>query len=254
MNELFTLKKLGTYIIGAALGLLVGAILYFVQPAKWKGQALVKVGQISQNQNQSQNQSQNQNYIEPLETVMERLKSHSFIQGVAQRAKRDDINKFLNFDEDAGMSIKSTRNADVLIITVVGGSAELVRDSMDSVVAELVFKHDAILNTYKVDISKELARLDLEQIELKKLLAMVLKGKALETGFGVMTIQHDLENKLNRSSRLRESISSSNVRPTTLIEDVSVTEKRMLSSLWRACLLGIFTGVFLSALWIRWGK
>lgn len=250
MKKIFSLEKMWGYLIGAVLGLLFGAMLYFVQPVKWKGQALVKIGQISQNQNQSQSQ----NFIEPLETVIERLKSRSFIQAVAQRAKRDDINKLLNVDEDAGMAIKSTRNADALIITVVGSSAELVRDTIDSVVAELVFKHNTILNAHQADIRKELARLDLEQDALLNRLSMVLKGKANETGFVVMTIQHDMDYKLTRSSQLRESISSANVRPTSLIEDASVTEKRIFSSLWRACLLGLLTGIFLSAIWIRWGK
>jgi hypothetical protein len=252
-------KRMVRYLIGAVLGLLAGAILYFVQPVQWKGQALVRIGQISQNQNQ------NSYPVEPLPAVVERLKSRSFIQAVAERAKRDEIVALLNVEEGAGLTTKQTRNGDFLIITVVGGSADLVRVSIDSVVAELVSKHDAILNAYQVDIRKELSKLDLERGVLSKRLATMLDGQAvarpkpvdergLVTGFGVMTIQHDLEYKLNRSSLLRESISSANIRPTSLMESVSVTERRMFSSLWRACLFGALLGFVLSAIWVRWKK
>lgn len=250
MLKIFMMKKFGGYLIGAVLGLLIGAILYFVQPIKWKGQALVKLGQISQNQNQNQNQD----FIEPFETVMERLKSRSFIQSVAERAKKVEIVKLLSPDEDAGMAIKSTRNGDTLIITVKGGSTELVRDSLDALVTELIFKHDAIANAYQADILKELTKLDDEQVALSKRLGMVAKSHALETGLNVIIMQHALDYKLNRSTQLRGSISSANIHPTTLIENVSVTEKRMFSSLWRACLFGLLTGTFLSVIWIRWGK
>ena len=246
MLKIFMMKKFGGYLIGALLGLLIGAILYFVQPITWKGEALVKLGQISQNQNQNQSQ----NFIEPFETVMERLKSRSFIQSVAERAKKVEIVKLLSPDEDAGMAIKSTRNADTLIITVQGGSTELVRDSLDALATELIFKHDAIVNAYQADTLKELTKLDDEQVALSKRLGIVAKSHALEIGFSVMAMQHALDYKLNRSSQLRWSISSANIRPTTLIEDISVTEKRMFSSLWRACLFGAFLGVFLMSLWL----
>lgn len=265
---MFNVKiRMKKHLIGAALGLLAGAILYFVQPVQWKGQALVRIGQISQSQNQSQGQSQSQNayFIEPLATVIERLKSRSFIQDVAKRAKRNEIMALLNVEEDAGLTIKSTRNGDSLIITVVGGSAELVQASIDSIVAELVSKHDAILNVYQADIRKELSRLDSEVDVLSRRLAAILDGQAvaspkpaeerrLVTGFGVMATQHDLEYKLNRSSLLRESISSANIRPTSLIEPASVSERRIFASLWRACLFVALLGIILSAIWVRWGK
>ena len=50
-------KRMREYIVGVVLGLLAGAVLYFVQPVQWKGQALVRIGQISQSQNQNQRQS-----------------------------------------------------------------------------------------------------------------------------------------------------------------------------------------------------
>jgi uncharacterized protein involved in exopolysaccharide biosynthesis len=76
-------KRMTKYLIGVVLGLLIGVVLYFFQPVQWKGQALVRIGQITQSQSQSQSQSSSS--IEPLTTVVERLKSRSFVQAVAER-------------------------------------------------------------------------------------------------------------------------------------------------------------------------
>lgn len=256
---MFNVKiRMKKYLIGAVLGLLVGAILYFVQPVKWKAQALVRIGQISQNQNQNQNTYS----IEPLSVVVERLKSSSFILAVAERAKRSEIGELLDIDKGSGLTVKPVKTSDALIITVVGSSAELVQASIDSVVAELISKHAAILDAYQSDTRKELSRLDFETGALAKRMAtrfdskVVASGKSakergLASGFEIIEIQHDLEYKLNRSSLLRESISSVNIRPTSLIEPPSISEKRTLSSLWRACLFGALLGVFLSVLWVR---
>lgn len=255
---MFNLKKnMGKYLIGSALGLLAGAILYSIQPVPWRGQALVRIGQISQNQNI--------NFVEPSTTVIERLKSRSFIQSVAERAKRKEIVALLDVEEGAGLTVKPTKIGDFLVITVTGDSAELVRVSIEAIVEELVSKHNVIINVYQADIRKELSKLDLEVGVLSKRLTKMLDGqvvvspklgeeKGFVTGFGVIATQRDLEFKLNRSSLLRESISSSNIRPTSLIEPASVSERRLFPSLWRTCLLGTLLGIVFSAIWIRLKK
>jgi hypothetical protein len=257
-------KRMTKYLIGVVLGLLIGVVLYFFQPVQWKGQALVRIGQITQSQSQSQSQSSSS--IEPLTTVVERLKSRSFVQAVAERGKRNEIVAMLNVEEKAGMTIKPTRNSDSLVITVVGNSSELVRASIEAVVVELISKHDAILNAYKTDIQKELSRLDAEVDILSKHIAIMSdgamsgssckpsEGKGVIAGFSIMTLESQLEYKLNRSSLLREAISSANIRRTSLIEPTSISEQRIFSSLLRPCLFGALLGIFLSALWVRWGR
>ncbi len=196
---------------------------------------------------------------------MERLKSRSFVQAVAERAKKDEIVALLNVEEEAGMTIKPTKNSDSLIITVVSGSSELVRASIEAVVAELISRHDAILNSYQADIRKEITKLDSEMDVISRRIVMVTnsmatpsckpsEGREVAAGYSIMTFQRDMEYKLNRSSQLRESISSVNIRPTSLIEHASISERRIFSSLWRVCLLGALTGVALSAIMVRWGK
>ena len=134
------------YLIGAAVGLLAGALLYFVQPVKWKGQVLIRIGQLSQNQSS----------IDPIGTVMDRLKTRSFAQAVAERTKRSEIAALLSFDEGAGMTAKPTRNSDSLEIVVMGGTAELVQVSIDGVAAEIMAKHGELLKNHLADSKKEL--------------------------------------------------------------------------------------------------
>jgi len=247
--------RMKKYLIGGMLGLSVGAILYLIQPVEWKAQALVRIGQISQNQNQ------NTSSVEPLTVVIERLKSKSFISAVGERTK---IN-LLDGDKVAGLTVKPIRNSDSIIITVVGGSAELVKASINGIVTELISKHDAILEAYQSDVRKELSRLDFEISVLAKRMATDVDGRVVasgkhaneigfHTGFEMIGIQHELDYKLNRSSLLRESISSVNLRPTSLIEAPSISEQHIFSKLWQACLFGTFLGMFLSMLWVRLKK
>lgn len=245
-----TNRIIGKYLVGAALGFFAGVIAYYYQPVQWKGQVLIKVGQISQNHYSVP--------LEPLTTVVERLKSRSFIKSAAERANREEIKTLLNSDEGAGMSIRPVRNGDAIEIVVVAGSSGLVQNSLDAVVAELKFKHDTLLNDMLADSSRELMRLDSE-IDLlsKRLLAATERphqGGRTMAGLLVIAIQGALEKKMNQASVLRESVSSFNIRPTSQMESVSVTERHLISSLWRICLAGALIGVIFTALLIRLKK
>jgi hypothetical protein len=240
-------KKFSGVIFGVVLGSLIGTVAYFVQPAQWKGQALVRIGQVSQSQN-------NFSSIEPMTTVVDRLRSYSFVQAVAKRAKRSEVKALLNVDEEAGMSIKQARNGDSLVITVMGRSSELVKASIDAVVAELIFKHEGLLNDYERDIRNELLTLDAEVNAISNRVEAASKKNRMETGFSILASQNILEEKLKRASLLRDSISSANIRPTALLEQTSMSELRIFSSLWRACLLGALMGVVVSEVWVRWKK
>jgi hypothetical protein len=254
------------YIVGALIGLATGVMLYFLQPVQWQGQALIRIGQLSQNQNQNQNPGQNQSLsIEPLATVIERVRSRSFIMAVATRAKKNEIVGLLDANEGGGLTIKPTRNADSLVITLIGRSAELIQIAIDSLVAELVAKHDALIDAYQSDIRKELSQLNNEIDALSERLAAAIEVPAntspklaeergFVTGFRIMSMQHDLDYKQNRASILRESISSSNIRPTFLIEPASVSQKRLFPRLLHAVLFGGLLGIFASILFVQWRK
>jgi hypothetical protein len=239
------------YLIGATAGLLAGALLYFVQPVKWKGQALIRIGQFSQSQGPNGS-------IEPIGTLLDRLKTRSFAQAVAVRTKRSEFAALLSFDEGAGMSAKPTRNSDSLEVVVIGGSVELAQVAIDGVVEEIIAKHDELLTNYLADSKKELVLLNSEIDVLAKQISNANVRLTRENGsvaaLLIIATQPALEFKRNKASSLREAMSSTNIRRTMLVEIPSISERRILASLWRAGLLGALLGLLLTAVWIRWNN
>lgn len=240
-------KKMKAYIVGGLLGLLGGVILYFFQPVQWKGEALVKIGQMPQNQNS----------IEPINTVLERLKTKTFALSVAKRSNNKDVENLLDVNIGSGMSVKPIKLSDSIIITIIGGSLELVKVSIDCIVTELIIRHDAILDAYQVDILEEISILDIEAADLRKRLIEITETKAVDekstiVGFKIMLIEHYLDLKLVRISELRHLISHSNLKPTIVLEQPYIYEQRLFSKLWRACLFGALVGIFISVFWVRW--
>jgi len=246
--------NLGKYLTWALIGLLAGTLLFILQPTQWRGQALIRIGQI-----------QSGVLIEPLPTVIERLKTNSFVTAVGERAGIDGVTALLNVEEGASITIRTVKNSDTLIITVDGGSLEIVRAAMDGIVAELIYKHSAIINAYQRDVKKELARIEdeysliIKQIGTVTGAANLISSKVLDANrvaeaLAVLSLRHELEQINNRASLLHESISSLNIRQTTLVEPISVSVRRIFSANWRASLLGMLLGVFFCAIWIRFRK
>jgi prefoldin subunit 5 len=243
-------QRTKTYAIGAILGLAAGGLFYLLQPTRWDGEALVGVGHTSQ---VKQDQFGQAVLIEDVSTALERLKSFSFVRSVAKRANSDQVGALLNADVGGGLSVKQNRNANSMLIIVRGSSAELVRTAVDAVVAELLSKHAEILSEYQADTRQELSKLETEIDRLSKRVARVSNVRTgASTGFELALLQHDLELNISRASALRESISSKNMRPTTLLEPVAISERKMLASPWRACALGALLGILFSVIWIRW--
>ena len=236
-----------SYFIGATLGVFAGATAYYLQPIKWKGQVLIRIGYFSQSI-----------AIEPLANVVERLKSRSFINDVAERANRDEIKALLNIDEDAGMVIRPIRNGDSIEVVVVGNSAELVKASLQSVVAELKFKHDALLESMLQDKYKEITRVESEIGLLSERLAdqigRAARGRSAVSEIQILATQGLLEQKIVRAYSLRDSVSTLNRRPTSEMETISVFERRFVSSLWRICLAGALLGAISAGLLLRFKK
>ena len=232
---MFTINKLAWYLIGGALGLVLGVGIYFAQPVRWKGHAIVRIGQYSQTQ------------IEPPSTVVERLRSLPFLKRVAERAKNSELIKLLNEDEGGGMVIRTTKNSDALEIAVFADSEEIARSAIDAIVSELISKHQAILNLYQVDTQRELVQLGLEiEVHSKRIETASQRssgGDKAAAGFFILAIQHVLELKIK-----------ANARPTSLVESAAVSEKRAFTSLWRTALLGMVLGLVVSFAWLRFVK
>jgi len=251
------------YLAGAVLGLLFGVLLYSTQAVRWEAQALVRLAQTATGQ---QNQITSEfNAVEDVPVVIERLKSRSFMSEVVKRAKTDGVADILNQDKCNCLTIKLIKNNDALIISVVGNTPELAKISADAVVEELKFKHSILLDNYKSGIEHKALALDRETEALSKNIAVLAESmqmskdkaddaQAVSKGILIMTMQADLEKKRSQSVGLRDLMSSFYSRGTELLEPIFVREKRLFSSLWRACLFGTLLGVFFSVLWVRWGK
>ncbi|PPK74144.1 hypothetical protein B0F87_11175 [Methylobacter tundripaludum] len=247
------------YLTGAVLGLLFSVLLYATQAVRWEAQALVRLAQTSTSQ-QSEFKA-----IEDVPVVIERLKSRSFMSEVIKRAKTDGVADILNQDKCNCLTIKLIKNNDALIISVLGSAPELAKISTDAVVEELKFKHSILLDNYKSGIEHKALALDRETEALSKNIAVLAESmqmskdkaddaQAVSKGILIMTMQTDLEKKRSQSTELRDLISSFHSRGTELLEPIFVREKRLFSSLWRACLFGTLLGVFFSVLWVRWKR
>lgn len=240
------LNNIKWYLIGAVLGLLAGAVLYFVQPVKWKGQALIRIGQIVDQGD----------VVEPVGIVMERFRTHSFVRAVAERVKRNEIEDMLNVEEDNSMTVRSIKNTNAIDVAVISSQEELVRAAIDGVVAEIISKHDVYFAVFLADTTKELARVDSE-IEILSERLLNMDGRPLKENATMATLVnlqalHVLDIQVTRSTALKDALSSRHNKRTTVIEGPFVSEYRILSSVWRTGLLGALSGLCLSAIWIRW--
>jgi hypothetical protein len=189
---------------------------------------------------------------------LDRLKTRSFSQAVADRTNKSEITALLSFDQGAGMAAKPTRNSDSVEIVVVGGTAELVQVAIDGVAAEIIAKHDELLKNYLADSKQELKLLNSEIDSLAKQISKANERLSRENGsvaaLLIIATQPALEFKRTKASLLREAMSSTNIRRTMLVEIPSISERRILPSLWRAGLLGALLGLLLTAVWIRWNN
>jgi hypothetical protein len=259
------IDKMKKYLIASLLGLLFGAVFYAIQPVRWESQALVRIGQMVQTVAQGGVGAQS-NAIEPLALVIERLKSPSFVQAVASRAKNNEIATLLNVNESAGLTVKNIKNSDALLIKITGASSGIVQSAMDAVTAELIARHNNILTAGKVDVLSEISSLNAEIDTLSKRLAspaegvsakdrlMPTEGESLAARFAIIEMQHEQSAKIERVRTLNQSVSSLNMRPTMLVEPVAVLEKRMINRQWRSCLFGMFLGIFLCMVWVKLKK
>jgi len=249
---MFRLKGFQGYLIGAIVGAILGCTIYVMQPVSWKGQVLIRIGQTAKNQGPGTPT------IEAIPTVIERIKLHAFAHAVAERAQIKEVEALLDVDQQSGMSAKQTRNGDSIEITVVSSSLKIVQAATEALAAEIVSQHDALFKVYFADTTKELAELEREiealsmQINLAR--SKLSKENPAVAAIFILSIQPHLEAKLSRASLLRDSISSSNIRRTGLIDSPSITERHLFSSLWRASLFGALLGILFSTVWIRWKK
>lgn len=239
-------KDLKIYLTGIVLGIFLATVAFYSQPIQWKGQALIKIGQFNKKNNIP---------IELLPTVIDRLKSHAFIKSAADRANNQGIKTLLNPYLDHELVIRQTKNGDSLELIFFGDTYELVNASINALVGELLLRHDALLQDFISEPSEEIERLNSEINVLAKRLHTSLE-KPSQSGqtmsvLQILQTQAEFYKLKDQVSVIRQSISSINIRPTSLMESVFVAEHRLIRSLWRTCLAGALIGLIFSALLIR---
>jgi hypothetical protein len=239
-------------------GLIIGIIAYFLQPVRWESSALIALGQIPNIKSQPQ-----PTLIESVLTVTERLKSSSFIADVAKKANRPGVKTLLDKNEGNGLTLKPLKSGDSLIISVTGKSPDLVQIATDSVVSELISRHDSIIYTYRADILREIEKTNMAIASTTKLLSAVQDGRSKQitsdrsdatTGLNIMILLQTLDRDKSRSIALHDAISATNIRPTNLLENTPVTKNKPIRSLLRACLSGALLGALLGIIGVQWKR
>ena len=114
------------YSYAAILGAVMFAVLYYVQPVMWKGEGLIRIGSLSAGTNPPL-------LIEPVATVLERMKSLSFAIAVSEKAQKEELVDLLSVEKNAALSVKPIRNGDSILVTIVGNSPSEVKIALAAV-------------------------------------------------------------------------------------------------------------------------
>lgn len=169
----------------------------------------------------------------------------------------------LDKNEGNGLTLKPLKSGDSLIISVTGKSPDLVQIATDSVVSELISRHDSIIHTYRADILSEIEKTNMAIASTTKLLSAVQDGRSNQitsdssnaiTGLKVMILLQTLDRDKLRSIALHDAISANNIRPTKNLENTPATKKKLIPSLLRACLSGALLGALLGIIGVQWKR
>jgi hypothetical protein len=182
---------------------------------------------------------------------------YSFIDAVADRANRDGVAELLDDDRGAGLIFKPIRNTDTAIIGISSNSKELTQIAIESVVEEILFEHNKILAIYAGPTKSQLLNhkstvgfnFDSKKDRLSSAENLVMQ-KLTELEYKL----HELDSKMSRVFSLKTEDNISYITQTALAQPISIGPKRLLTSLWRACLLGALIGAILAAMWVHWAR
>lgn len=214
-----TLKFIKNYLIGILLGMLFGVLTYIVQPVRWEAHALLKLAHYSTLTSPSPSSF----ILESAPIVIERLKTPSFLVAATERAKSNHVKISQDYDKCKCVQARLIGYKDdlsVLMITVDSNDPASSLGAVDSVVKQLQFKHQELLDQFKA-----------------------------ESNSWAVLFQRNIDSTNNKI--LQNVIADYNITNTRLIEPVYVEEHRLFSSLLKALLFGSVLGIFLSVVWMR---
>ena len=237
-------NKLKKYFFGAAIGILVSVFIFYIQPTQWHAKILLRIGFLG-----FDNQA---TIIEPLSSVVERLKSDSFIKAVSEHANNNEIIELLSPDLKGGMTIRNIKNSETLEVKVVASSKELAEVAVESISHLIIDKHNKYVNNFSLVTKQRLKMVEEDIVRLESKIftenKFLLKKPDSFSRALIFKNISELESKRNLENSLTVSIMSSNPRPTFQLEPTSVTMKSFFPSLWRISLGGGILGFLVSIL------
>jgi len=242
-------KTTKTYLIGTVLGLLVGALIYVIQPLRLEVKAFIDISQIDNVP------------IEKIDITLERLNSKSFLDAAATRVNNSRAKYLLDSEECNCLKIDVFKGTNSLGISLVDSNPVPAKLAIEAVIEELHDKQLSIANKYRNTIEQKVFDSELiikeSSIIIDGLLNDIKAHKVSSNNTSltslamIASMQNNLFVRREMLVDYKNKISKWNIIDVQLIQPVSVKHKYVFNKLWRACLFGGLLGVLLSVLWVR---
>lgn len=225
-------------LLSTVIGILIAVILLFTLPNKYEAQALLRVGQVAEQD------------IESSSSTVQRLKSLSLKEEVVQIIHRkypnqqiDVIRKELNKS-----IIELIKNTDIISITLVANSPSAAKERLSFYMSALTQRHSALSHPIKAFYEQQLIH---AQEKLQSLNNADTNRKKLKTPSIEYNITLDSTNEIvywnQQIFSFKQALTAPKTRPTSLVEPIAslnkpVSPKKVISILLGA-LLGLIFGI-----------
>jgi uncharacterized protein involved in exopolysaccharide biosynthesis len=240
-------------LLGITIGTLLGGIVYFLLPAKWEAEGSLKIGRIGE-----------QN-IEPIEEVIVRFKSPTFISAVALKIGRPETIELLEkrYGGKDLLKVELARNSNLIRFKVYAGTAALAKLEADSIVDEIASRHYKLTEPIFNELRMELANLEQEINANKESVEVFTRrvnnfntntNKSIADLSLLLSSKITVDNTLATNNRLATKLKIDlfpiNVLPTRLIEPIRVSVEPVFPRPLQTLLIGALLGLIFSMIWI----
>lgn len=252
---------LGGPIAGALFGLAAWLLLF----TNSQGFALVSIGRFDNTSPRSDQPTQ-ANWIEEPQALVERMKSQSFAESVAERAQQPGLAVLLPAKQYGGsgaLNVRSLRDPNLLEIKVSGKDPDIARTAIEAVVGELIGAHKRRVEPLLHEVGLKLQSLrDLaadarkSHDQLTKLLDALPRNEN-ENAQQVLTLlalksvaDSNLATIEKATLEVETALASQSTRNTRVIQDPTVTTPK-ISSLFQTMALSALGGIIFAILYLQ---
>jgi hypothetical protein len=261
----------GKIFLCLSAGILLGYTAYSVSPVEWESEAVVQIGKIGRTQLTQGSGEGLSMPIEDLQVVIERLKSPTFFEAIAQKAESPGFREVMDVKHGGkGMlSVQKIRssnvNSNLILVKLRAKTAELAKLRLDFIVKELNSVHYKIGFEY-LDVLRTALTDSLSQsISLKQTAAEIDKRilgsgcfEKADANIGKCSILLSSKSAVNTTLRantlsmfsLKTALSSPNTLPTNAIESPTLPVQPISPGLLQMLMLGLLVGLASSVIWI----